>query len=207
MRAKIFTNPVTTLVAGFALGAGGLALLLQSCAARDDGATDVSRYRAALDKSPAGGIAAGTPAETAALARFTSFLKGIGEVSYVRENTRKVYAADAYLDDTLSVHHGATDIESYFAKTSARMKSYQVSIDDTARSGDNYYVRWTMIFAADGFEGGNPVHSIGVSQIRFNSDGRVTFHQDFWDAGKNFYGHLPVVGGGIGFVRKRLQSN
>jgi hypothetical protein len=51
------------------------------------------------------------------------------------------------------------------------------------------------------------VTSVGVSQIRFDREGKVAFHQDFWDSGKNFYAHLPVIGGAVGYVGKRLKSN
>ena len=84
---------------------------------------------------------------------------------------------------------------------------WQVTIDDVAKSGDNYYVRWTMVFSAPLLSGGAPVHSIGISQIRFNREGKVAVHQDFWDSGKNMYGHLRFVGGAVGIVRKRLGSN
>lgn len=146
-------------------------------------------------------------AEKAALSRFTAFLQGIGTVEYVRENTSKVYAQDAFLDDTLIVHRGAAEIEKYFVKTSQTMTSYQVTIDDVAKSNGHYYVRWTMVFAAPALSGGKPVHSIGISHVCFNQEGKVVVHQDFWDSGKNFYAHLPVVGGAVGFVKKRLEAN
>ena len=79
--------------------------------------------------------------------------------------------------------------------------------DDVARSGNDYYIRWTMVFAAPVLSGGQPVHSIGISQIRLNREGKVEFHQDFWDSGKNFFAHLPVVNRIIGLVRNRLESN
>ena len=84
------------------------------------------------------------------------------------------------------------------------MSPIKVHIDDVSRSGSNYYVRWTMEFAAPALSGCELVHSVGISQIRFNPDGKVAFHQDFWDSGKNFYAHLPVVGGVIGLIRRRL---
>ena len=164
-------------------------------------ALSASFFICALD-----GKASATPF-LAALERFKGFLKGIGDKKFVQENTLKAYAGDAYLDDTLVVHHGAAEIQAYFIKTSETMTSYQVTIDDVARSGNDYYVRWTMIFAAPALSAGNPVHSVGISQIRFNRDGKVEFHRDFWDSGKNFYAHLPVVGGAVGFVRKRLEAN
>ena len=207
MTVSILTHPVSTFVAGLLVAVGAVLLLFHFCAVPNHSAADVASYRSCMEKVVASGLEAGGPGEKAALQRFKSFLQGIGDGKYVRENTLKVYAADAYLDDTLVVHHGAAEIEAYFLKTSETMTHYEVMIDDVARSGNDYYVRWTMIFAAPALSGGKPVHSVGISQIRFNREGKVEFHQDFWDAGKNFYAHLPLVGGAVGLVRKRLESN
>ena len=165
----------------------------------------IAAYHKQIEKTGSSGFVAGSPGELAALDRFESFLKGIGNANFIRENTLHVYAADAFLDDTLVVHHGAAAIEEYFVKTAGNMISCDVTIDDVSRSGENYYVRWTMVFAATAMSGGAPVHSVGISQVRFDREGKVAFHQDFWDSGKNFYGHLPVAGGVIGFIRKRLE--
>lgn len=207
MMLSILFHPVSTFVAGLLAGVGGILLLLNSCAVRNQSAEAVDAYRSSMAKVAPGGLEPGSAAEKAAIARFTSFLQGIGDANSVHENTAKVYSEDAYLDDTLVTHHGSAEIEAYFAETSATMTSYQLTIDDVARSGDDYYFRWTMVFAAPALSGGKPLHSVGVSQVRFNREGKVAFHQDFWDSGRNFYAHLPVVGGAVGFVRKRLESN
>ncbi len=206
MKLSLLSHPFVTFLAGALAALIVICVLLSffTTANRTDEA--VSSYRSSMKKVTPSGLDAGGPGEVAALNRFKSFLQGIGDVKYVRENTLKVYAADAYLDDTLVVHRGAAEIEAYFAKTSDTMTSYQVTIDDVARSGDDYYVRWTMVFSAPLLSGGKPVHSIGISQVRFNREGQVEFHQDFWDSGKNFYAHLPIVGGAVGFVRKRLEA-
>lgn len=207
MVPSVLTHPLATFVAGLLVALLAAFLLMNSWAAPNRSAEAVADYRSRMEKVAPSGLEAGGPGEIAALGRFKAFLLGIGDVKFVRDNTLKVYAADAYLDDTLAVHHGAAEIEAYFVKTSGAMTSYQVTIDDVARSGNDYYVRWTMVFAAPALSGGKPVHSIGISQIRLNRDGKVEFHQDFWDSGKNFHAHLPVVGGAIGYVRKRLESN
>lgn len=207
MTLSILTHPLSTFVGGMIVAVAAIFLFLNSCAAPNDSANVVAAYRERMAKVRPSGLEAGSPGEKAALERFKGFLQGIGNVDFVRENTLKVYAADAYLDDTLVVHHGAAEIEAYFVQTSETMTSYQVTIDDVARSADDYYVRWTMVFSAPALSGGKPVHSIGVSQIRLDRDGKVAFHQDFWDSGKNFYGHLPAIGGAVGYVRKRLESN
>jgi len=207
MLAALIFHPLFTFVAGMLVALCAVFLVLNSNLPPNQSAANVEAYRSSMDQVPPSGLIAGSPGEKAALDRFTSFLQSIGDVKSVRENTPQVYSADAYLDDTLMVHHGAAEIEAYFVKTSETMTSYQVTIDDVARSGDNYYVRWTMRFAAPALSGGKPVHSVGISQVRFNQEGKVAFHQDFWDSGKNFYAHLPVVGGAVGIVLKRLKSN
>lgn len=207
MTHTFWIHPLTTFVVGLIVALGGLFFLLSCSSRANRSAEEVAAYQARLKKVTPSGFEPGSPGEKAAILRLKTFLQGIGDAKFVRENTLKVYAADAQLDDTLVLHHGAAQIEAYFAKTSETMTSYHLTVDDVARSGDDYYLRWTMVFSAPLLSGGKPVHSVGVSQIRFNREGKVEFHQDFWDAGKNFFGHLPLLGGGIELVRKRLQSN
>lgn len=207
MLSSFFFHPFATFVAGLLVALCAVFFLLNSCAAPNRSTENVALYRSSMEKVVASGLEAGSSGEKAAVQRLSLFLQGIGDVNYVRENALKVYSADAYLDDTLAVHHGAAEIEAYFIKTSETMTAYHVTVDDVARSGNDYYFRWTMKFAAPALSGGKPITSVGISQIRFNREGKVAFHQDFWDSGKNFYAHLPVIGGAVGYVSKRLKSN
>lgn len=207
MSISTLSHPAVTFVAGLLVALAAIVIWLSWQIPANRSAEDLAAYRDRLSKVAPSGLEADGPGEKAGIERFTKFLQGIGDVDFVRSNTLKTYAADAYLDDTLAVHHGAAEIEAYFVKTSETMTQFQVTIDDVARSGDDYYVRWTMIFAAPALSQGKPIHSIGVSQIRLNREGKVEFHQDFWDSGKNFYSQLPVIGGAVGYVKKRLQSN
>ena len=85
------------------------------------------------------------------------------------------------------------------------MSSFELNILDTARSGPDHYIRWEMIFSAPKLSGGSPIHSVGMSQVRFDAQGKVAFHQDFWDSGKNIYGKIPIVGGLIHTIRNRMK--
>jgi hypothetical protein len=199
------THPAFTFAAGAMLAVVAVALLAVSCTPANQTAEIVEAYRKEMARAGTAGPAAGTAAEREAIARFSSFLQGIGSEEFVRENTRKTYSEDAFLNDTLVTHRGAAEIEAYFIETSRAMTHFEVSIDDVARSGPDHYIRWTMIFAAPALSKGGKIHSTGISQVRFSADGKVAFHQDFWDSGENFFGRLPVAGGIIGIIRKRLQ--
>lgn len=44
----------------------------------------------------------------------------------------------------------------------------------------------------------------GTSVIRFSQDGRVAEHIDHWDAARDFYERLPVIGRLLAWIRRRL---
>jgi len=205
MTMTMLTHPAVTFAAGAILVVVAVSLLAVSCTPANQTAEIVETYRKEMGRAGTSGPAPGTEAEREALARFTLFLQNIGSEEFIRENTRKTYSENAFLNDTLVTHRGAAEIEAYFVRTSQAMTHFEVSIDDMARSGPDHYIRWTMVFAAPALSKGEKVHSTGISQVRFTADGKVAFHQDFWDSGENFFGRAPVAGGIIGIIRKRLQ--
>lgn len=198
---SILFHPISTFIVGMLLAVMILALFLSSCSAPNETPQFVESYRTAMNKA---GTQGPTDSDTA-VESFTSFLQNVGNKEYIEANTAKVYANGAYLNDTLATHYGPEEIKAYFLETADTMTSFEVIIDDTVQSGPDHYVRWTMIFAAPKLGGGEPIHSVGMSQVRFNKDGQVTFHQDFWDSGQNIYGQIPLVGGIIGIVQKRME--
>lgn len=180
-----------------------IAILIPACAPNPDTTKRVAEYKTVLSSTKS--VSSANPSDQS-VAAFTTFLQKIGDKEYVRENTAKVYAKDAYLNDTLVTHHGTDEIMAYFLNTADTMKSYEVTIDDIASSGAEHYVRWTMVFAAPRLNGGKPVESCGVSHIRVDADGKVLMHQDFWDSGTNIYGQIPVLGGAIESIRRRFEK-
>lgn len=206
MLRSILRHPATTFATGFTVALGGIALLLASCGSHSNrSAAALDDYKRALQQAGENGPKPGSSEEKAAVERFSTFLQNIHDAEFIRTHTALTYAADAYLNDTLVTHHGVPEIQAYFLQTSAAMTHYEVTIDDVARSGADIYVRWTMVFAAPALAGGTQVHSTGISQVRFDSNGLVAFHQDFWDSGANFFGHAPVAGNLIEFIRRRLK--
>jgi hypothetical protein len=202
---SFLTHPVTTFFGGAILALIGIAILLSSKMEPNKTAQFVKDYRAALSNAGESGPSAGSTAESLAIQRFTDFLKNVGDKVYVEDQTSKVYAEGAYLDDTIATHYGPAEIRSYFLQTAETMTSFEVNILDSVRSGADHYISWEMIFAAPKLANGEPIHSVGISQVRFDENGRVVFHQDFWDSGRHIYGQIPVVGGMIGIIKDRMK--
>lgn len=43
-----------------------------------------------------------------------------------------------------------------------------------------------------------------MTHLRFDGEGRVAYHQDYWDSGANLFEKIPVLGSGIRAVKRRL---
>lgn len=177
-------------------------LLLAALPLRGDDAVDsLNRALAATESVP--GPARGSCTEQAGIDRFQEFLEHLDEQS-AREKTSTVYARDAYLDDTLKTLRGSDAIRDYFVKTARGLDGMSVRFDDLAVSGRNYYFRWTMETRMKHLARGRAVRTTGVTLVRFNREGQVILHQDYWDSARGVWEHVPAVGSAIRWIRSRL---
>jgi hypothetical protein len=149
------------------------------------------------------GPARGSCTEQAAIDRFEGFLSNLNEKTATEETTT-VYAPDAYLNDTLKTLHGSAAIREYFIRTARGLESMKVTFDDLAVSGRNYYFRWTMDTRMKHLAQGKTIRTIGVTLVRFDPQGRVILHQDFWDSAQGVWDHVPVLGTMIRWIQSKI---
>jgi steroid delta-isomerase len=46
----------------------------------------------------------------------------------------------------------------------------------------------------------------GASHLRFDADGKVAWHRDYWDAAEELYARLPGIGWLMRALRRRLAA-
>lgn len=148
----------------------------------------------------------GSATEQEALARLEAYFADMTTAS-VREQTAAVYAPDAWLYDNLAIVSGAPAIEKYFAKAAADVRALSVEFLQVTHDGPDYFVRWRMSVEADALNDGQPMVSYGVTQFRFDEQGRVLVHRDFWDAATGLYEYIPGLGGIILGLRSKLTDH
>jgi len=139
-----------------------------------------------------------------ALDRFTKFLQGIGTIELIEKEIDHVYSEDAYLNDTLKSLNSREEIKQHFLKTAKTMTSYSLEIEDIASTEQGHYIRWTMKFSAPKLASGKEIESIGMTYVVFDQEGKVVLHQDYWDSVSGMFEHVPIIGGGIRMIKKRL---
>ena len=161
----------------------------------------VKDYQAALAERP--GMPLSSEQGKQAVAGFAG-LYGDLSVANVSARAREVYAAGAWFNDTIATEVGIDAVEKYLLKTAEGAEKVEAKINDVAVSGADVYVRWTMEIRANNLAGGQPIVTEGISQLRFDREGRIVLHQDFWNPASGIYQHLPLLGPFIRFVNRLI---
>lgn len=147
--------------------------------------------------------APGSVEEAEALQRFAALWSDMDPQS-VAERARKTYAEDSYLYDTVKLLRGRGAIADYLQATAQRAAGVQVRIEETVRNGPSFYLRWVMEIEWKAFGKGRRTRSVGVSLLRFNANGEVLLHHDFWDLADGIYEHLPLLGTVLRWIKGRM---
>ena len=153
-------------------------------------------------QSPA--LKRGSTEEAAAIARFKLFFADFSpqKIDVLLDLT---YANDAWFNDTLKTIRGREQMRSYLKHSAEAVESCVVEVKETlSNDTGDYYIRWVMTIRFKRFKKGQDTQTIGISHVRFNSDGLVCFHQDYWDSTAGIFEHIPLLGWMIGKIKARL---
>ncbi|MCA1778457.1 MAG: nuclear transport factor 2 family protein [Xanthomonadaceae bacterium] len=144
----------------------------------------VSKYQAALQQLPGSEIAIGS-----GLDQFSEVYRDLARRD-LGERVQALYAETLYFNDTLVTFRDRGELGDYMATTAARLNASRVTIDQVLRDGHDVFVRWSMHYETGSIDS----TSIGMSHLRFDENGRIVLHQDFWDSASGLYRHLPIIG-------------
>ena len=183
------------------------AMLLISLASGPSNANHVNDYNTALEKAhQVSTLDADSESAESALQAWRDALADLTFPSAEdRDALDKVYADELFFNDTLKTLRSGPEVKAHLLATADLLTSGSVKCAAAARdeNGD-YNVRWEMSYAGPKMNGGEPIVTTGMTQLRFNESGQVIFHQDYWDSSSGVFEHIPLVGGLVKFVRGRM---
>ena len=108
------------------------------------------------------------------------------------------------LSDCLSECHSSAEIREYFLEGLDVLEGANFSFNKVVRSGGDFYIDWTMRLDFKKTPSGTWEESIGMTRMRFNSDGQIIFHQDYWDPTDIVYKRIPIAKQLIAFVKSKM---
>ena len=117
---------------------------------------------------------------------------------------REFYAADAYFKDPFNEVRSVADIERIFAHMYVGLHAPRFVIRTRIEQGDEAFLAWDFQFRIKRYQPEKVQTICGGSHLRWDANGKVSFHRDYWDAAEELYEKLPVLGGLMRFVKRRM---
>ncbi len=71
-------------------------------------------------------------------------------------------------------------------------------------AGEIAFIKWRFTCRIKSRFMAKPLTIDGITEVHFDDVGRVTEHLDYWDAARQLYEELPLLGGLLRMIRSRL---
>ena len=117
-----------------------------------------------------------------------------------------IYAPDARFIDPFNDVRGLSDIQRIFRHMYQTLENPRFIITARIAQDRQCFLAWEYRFSFIGFKKGQKHCILGGTHLLLNSSGRITSHRDYWDAAGELYEKLPVVGGLMRWLKRKIQS-
>ena len=115
-----------------------------------------------------------------------------------------IYSDDINFIDGLHNLQGLNQLSDYFVHLYENLLFCHFSIEDVIPGEGQASIVWVMHYAHPKINKGKPIFVNGCSHLKFNE--KIYYHRDFLDMGQMLYEHLPLLGGVIRTIKKRVAS-
>ena len=179
-----------------------LACSTSACASRSgsDNLSYPAAYRAALIETQQS-----APVREEDLELFIKFLKSIGTPGSARA-AAELYAENIHFSDALILTTDKQVIVKHFSDLEAAGNKVKVTMHQRILSGNDIFLVWSMEARFTPIRKERISDSLGVTHLRFDENGKVVLHQDFWDSTEGFFRHIPVLGSAVNAVKRRVAN-
>ena len=139
----------------------------------------------------------------ARVARVVTLFESLSPADLAR--LAEFYARDARFKDPFNEVQGIPAIEQVFAHMFAALDSPRFVVRDIVVEGDQCFLTWDFLFRFKRLSRAEQVVH-GGSHLRFDAQGRIVLHRDYWDAAEELYEKLPLVGAFMRWLKHRANS-
>lgn len=113
-----------------------------------------------------------------------------------------VYTDDVSFRDPFHVIDGRDALRAYFERLNENVKSCTFTYHDVIEDEARGVVTWTMKLETR--RGPRGVIAVdGATHLTYK-DGKIASHRDYFDAAQMVYEHVPLLGGAIRQIKKRM---
>ncbi len=119
-----------------------------------------------------------------------------------------LYTEQAYFKDPFNEVEGSEAILAIFRHMYATTREPRFRVERALASAEapEAFLIWVFEFSLKNDPPGKTRRIRGASHLRFAEDGRVSWHRDYWDAAEELYETLPLLGGLMRWLKRRMRA-
>ena len=136
--------------------------------------------------------------------RITRYFESMGPANLDQLGT--IYTDDAMFKDPFQQVRGVAAIRAIYAHMYESLETPRFVILGRWESAGSAVARWQL--AAAGLRGRQPsaISIEGMTHFELAADGRINLHRDYWDAAEEVYEKVPMLGGLLRLLKRRLRA-
>ena len=138
---------------------------------------------------------------TDAVERFMNLYRNASELA--PEAIAEVYSPGIVFVDPIHRIEGIDALQKYLNVMYGNVHSCQFEYHDQIVEEHKASIKWNMRFRHRKLARGQEIEVRGATFIEYGD--RVLLHEDFFDVGSMMYEHVPVLGAGIRYLKRRIS--
>ena len=116
----------------------------------------------------------------------------------------QIYSDDAYFKDPFNDVKGVAAITHIFAHMFAKVDKPTFIVSSSITQNTEAFLVWDFHLSFKGENKPRVIH--GSSHLRFDTNGKINYHRDYWDAAEELYEKLPFIGGFMRFLKRQANK-
>lgn len=105
----------------------------------------------------------------------------------------RIYADDVFFKDPFNEVRGTAAVTKIFEHMFRQVDAPRFVVTSSVLQGDEAFLTWDFLFRMKRFSRDEQCIR-GATHLRFDDEGRVSLHRDYWDAAEELYEKLPLLG-------------
>lgn len=116
------------------------------------------------------------------------------------------YAPDAHFKDPFNDVRGVPAVAQIFTHMFATLDEPRFIVRQHIVQGDQAFLGWVFHFRLRRWRPRVDQHIDGATLVRFDAQGLVTVHRDYWDTAEELYEKMPLLGSLMRWLRRSASA-
>ncbi len=116
------------------------------------------------------------------------------------------YSDNAFFKDPFNEVRGLPAIQRIFSHMFSQVDEPRFVVTERVVDDGGAMLVWEFCFRVRLWGKGETQVMRGVSHLRFDPDGKVNYHRDYWDTAEELYMKLPAIGALMRGLRRVLAA-